>query len=115
MRNKERYSENWNDVIRPDILKRDRYVCTKCKVRHRKSYVFESTGGRFEINDSEIKEWKKYGDRAYKIFLQVAHLDHDPNNNDYSNLAAMCVKCHLNYDREFKKLARISKRINYGK
>ena len=109
MRNKERYHKDWNDIIRPEILKRDGYVCTKCGVRHKKSYVFEKSGNRFEIPESEIKEWKSYGDKAYKVYLQIAHLDHDPNNNDYKNLASMCVKCHLTNDRDYKRLRRIVK------
>lgn len=32
------------------------------------------------------------------VVLTVAHLDHDTSNNDYSNLAAWCQRCHLTYD-----------------
>lgn len=35
--------------------------------------------------------------------LTVAHLDHDIKNNDYSNLMAMCQRCHLAYDRNARK------------
>jgi len=34
-----------------------------------------------------------------KVVLTVAHLDHNKNNNRFSNLKALCQKCHLNYDR----------------
>ena len=37
--------------------------------------------------------------RTFAIVLTVAHLDHDKANNDDSNLAALCQRCHLNYDR----------------
>jgi hypothetical protein len=40
------------------------------------------------------------GFRYVQIVLTVAHLDHDIDNNDYSNLAALCQKCHLNYDKD---------------
>lgn len=33
------------------------------------------------------------------VVLTVAHLDHMPENNDDANLAALCQRCHLNYDR----------------
>lgn len=33
------------------------------------------------------------------VVLTVGHLDHNPGNNDESNLRAMCQRCHLNYDR----------------
>lgn len=34
-----------------------------------------------------------------KVVLTVAHIDHDKNNNRFSNLAALCQSCHLNHDR----------------
>ena len=109
MRNKHKYSEDWIDTIRPAVLKKDKYVCKICGVRHRKSYVFNKDGSYFEIPENEIKEWKEYGDKAYKVFLQVAHLDQNPSNNKESNLLSMCPKCHLNYDRKFNNLKRIGK------
>jgi hypothetical protein len=32
------------------------------------------------------------------IVLTVAHVDHDKTNNVFSNLAALCQRCHLNHD-----------------
>jgi len=106
MNNRQRYAENWEDTIRPDILKRDGYQCVICGVRHRKSYVFEKDGSFFLIPEDEIKEWKSYGDKAYKVFLQIAHLDNNPGNNNYENLKAMCPKCHLRYDKKHSQLMR---------
>src|SRR6185436_9680234 len=33
------------------------------------------------------------------VVLTVAHLDRNPANNDETNLAALCQRCHLNHDR----------------
>lgn len=33
-----------------------------------------------------------------KVVLTVAHIDHDKDNNDFKNLAALCQKCHLGHD-----------------
>lgn len=33
-----------------------------------------------------------------KVVLTVAHLDHNPQNNDEGNLRALCQRCHLTYD-----------------
>jgi len=33
-----------------------------------------------------------------RIVLTVAHLDRDSKNNDRSNLAALCQRCHLRHD-----------------
>lgn len=35
-----------------------------------------------------------------RVVLTVAHLDHWPPHCDPANLAALCQRCHLNYDRE---------------
>ena len=32
------------------------------------------------------------------VQLSVAHLDHDPTNNNLSNLAHLCRRCHLIHD-----------------
>jgi hypothetical protein len=37
--------------------------------------------------------------RDWRRVLTVAHLDRDPAHNDGANLKALCVVCHLNYDR----------------
>ena len=34
-----------------------------------------------------------------KVILSVAHLDRDRRHNQFANLAALCQRCHLNYDR----------------
>lgn len=35
-----------------------------------------------------------------KVILTVAHVDHNKDNNRFSNLAALCQRCHLHHDRE---------------
>lgn len=41
-----------------------------------------------------------------RISLAVAHLDQQPENNHYSNLAALCQKCHINHDKPFQVIHR---------
>jgi len=33
-----------------------------------------------------------------KVVLTIAHLDHNPENNDPANLRAWCQRCHNTYD-----------------
>ena len=33
-----------------------------------------------------------------EVVLTIAHLDHQPENNDPANLRAMCQRCHNKYD-----------------
>lgn len=35
-----------------------------------------------------------------RVVITVAHLDHNPENNDLTNLAALCPACHLRYDAQ---------------
>ena len=46
------------------------------------------------------------------VILTVAHLDHDPENWDVSDerMAALCQRCHLNYDRNDRAAREIAAR-----
>lgn len=52
-----------------------------------------------------------------KVVLTVAHLDHDKTNNRFSNLAALCQRCHLGHDIKHhvfnRKYGRKTKYLNY--
>ena len=43
---------------------------------------------------------KPYRLRLVFVRLAACHLDHDPTNNDPTNLRAWCQRCHLGHDRE---------------
>ncbi len=53
------------------------------------------------INGEPVEFWEtgEFGDKWVKVVLTVAHIDHDKTNNYFSNLAALCQRCHLNHDR----------------
>lgn len=38
--------------------------------------------------------------KVSRIVLTIAHLDHAPENNDPTNLRALCQRCHLAWDKE---------------
>ena len=44
-----------------------------------------------EQHTRRVKNWRRV--------LTVAHLDRNPANNERANLRALCVVCHLDYDR----------------
>lgn len=35
-----------------------------------------------------------------KVVLTIAHLNHNTRDNCYSNLRALCQRCHLDWDKE---------------
>lgn len=77
--NKPLYPANWKE-IRAQILTRAHNHCEFCGVAN----------GLSVYN----------GERWYTIVLTIAHLDHDPTNNDPANLRALCQACHLKYDAQ---------------
>ena len=82
------YPSNWFTEIRQDILERDDNCCKFC---HVPNYSF--------VNKTTREQCLLDEDNATKIVLTIAHLDHDRENCEYENLAALCQKCHLNHDR----------------
>jgi 5-methylcytosine-specific restriction endonuclease McrA len=84
--NKHLYPINWKN-IRQKILERDNHSCKFCGIK----------------NYSMIERiWKNGEKRMTKIILTIAHLDQNPRNNLSENLAALCQKCHLSYDRNWR-------------
>ena len=52
--------------------------------------------------------------KAVKIILTIAHLDHDEENQNVQDdrLAALCQKCHLKYDAPEKSKRRRNKKYS---
>ncbi len=111
MQNKENYPENWHDTIRPAILRRDGYKCRQCGVKHRQYQVKYDLTNWQNVNSGEAVEAAFEGYKARRVFLQVAHLDQDPSNNDEKNLEAKCPDCHRTFDKRFNLLKRIGKLV----
>lgn len=105
------YPPNWKTEIRPDILKRENNCCKFCGVENY-SIGYRCENGIWNkieksfAGDMIAEDAKDMGYKVVKIVLTIAHLDHDTTNNDYSNLAALCQKCHNNYDKVHRKANR---------
>lgn len=60
-------------------------------------YTVEETDGTWV--DPKTLTWARLRFHGLtKIILTVAHLDRNSQNNDRSNLAALCQRCHLRHD-----------------
>jgi hypothetical protein len=109
-------------AIRARLLARAGNRCEWCKKPNR-TRVRVSNGGRWRDDtrgvwlDDRGRCAAQPGDfRWIEVVLTIAHLDHDPTNNDEDrNLRALCQRCHLRYDaREHAKNAaatRARKRV----
>ena len=105
--NKKRYPDNWKE-IREKILKRANNQCEfiHCKVSNGAVGVrlngefVELFGGQKAGEMWSMSESKSL--KVIKIVLTIAHLDHQPENNDENNLKALCQQCHNRYDAKFR-------------
>ena len=121
-----KYPSNWKTEIRPAIMQRAKNCCEFCKVPNYKLILRgfyngtecyqDEDGTIYDANTSEVIGCDYVGEvhpknKLIKVILTVAHLDHDVNNNDFSNLKALCQRCHNRYDIGFRKKKR---KINKG-
>ena len=121
------YPINWKTEIRPAILKRANNACEECGVKNYEQGYRDAEGKWYEANmimdaldntgydyfDHELKNcYHKNGEptRCIKIVLTISHTDHNINNNDHSNLKALCQRCHNRYDNKNRVLNRKKKK-----
>ena len=103
------YHPDWKDLIRPAVLKRDKYECQVCRIKH-KSRVYLSSQQAYIVCDDFVEQWaKNTGRKVFSVFLAVAHIDHDKTNNTWSNLLTLCPRHHSLHDAQHKKFRGIVK------
>ena len=103
-----KYADNWHEISM-DI--RENRAHDKCECRgecghdHNKEWLdaLKLTELFNEPDRCMASNGNKHWVTGSTTVLTVAHLDHDIKNNDYSNLMAMCQRCHLAYDRNARK------------
>ena len=108
MQNRRDYPDNWNDEIRPSILKRDNYKCVECGIKHRSYVLIDQSKNRILIERDEFLEYKKEGWNTYKIYLQVAHINNIKSDCSPENLRTLCNRCHCDADKVWKSVMRIA-------
>lgn len=109
--NRDLYPKNWSE-IRERILARAKYRCEFCKIPNYSVGCRDSETGEFypvEVDHAEYGTAReqartlngKLDDQEIRyivIVLTIAHLDHDPRNNNPENLRALCQRCHNLHD-----------------
>lgn len=110
--NRKRYPVNWKEISLK-IRERAGDRCEFCRAPNReiiirgeedgcKGYYMVANGDVYDENTGEylgIARGSEFTGRPVLIVLTVAHLDHQPENNNDDNLKALCQQCHLRYDR----------------
>lgn len=115
-----KYPKNWKTEIVPQVKARDNNSCAFCGTKNysvgyreeeelrfipTRGNEYYDKAGNGELSYKEAKELASYcseyeDSNLIVIVLTVAHLDHDVDNNDLSNLKLLCQQCHLDYDKE---------------
>ena len=99
-----KYPPDWDDIsrqVREDAGQR----CEWCGVPNGALGARDTAGNWWDEGDIEVMNssvgFATFGEfpRIIRIVLTVHHIDADTSNNDRSNLAALCQRCHLNADR----------------
>lgn len=101
--NRAKYPKNWPE-IRERIRKRAEDQCERCGVPNHRYIVRTAEGWR-----------EDYGHGAIYIVCTVAHLDHNPENNEDSNLAFLCQRCHNRHDAKHRAETRAKTRAAAGR
>jgi 5-methylcytosine-specific restriction endonuclease McrA len=87
--NRNRYPPNWR-VVRAAILARAGNTCE----------------GSPQYPDCRAVNGQPHPVTGSKVVLTIAHLDHQPQNNDPANLKAWCQRCHNTYDGAHRRATR---------
>ncbi|MGI4833306.1 MAG: hypothetical protein ACRYFK_07575 [Janthinobacterium lividum] len=111
------YPATWLGEIRPRILAREGNCCKFCGIANG-LLGWRVPSGRFitaqdwatqhiaAADEQAFARVLKRKPTPYRIVLTVAHLDHQLVDHGDANLAALCQRCHLNYDRRAVALRR---------
>ena len=110
MKNKGLYAANWADMVRPSVLMRDGYKCRYCGILHRHWYYYDQWGDLRPMHKDNVNAYLNKGIKVLFVYLQVAHLDHNPANNDHNNLISLCNICHLKNDRAVNTAKRLTRK-----
>lgn len=103
-----KYAANFRTELRPAVLERASHKCENCGLENgtvvKKGKFQKATETDLEKLEQVKKNFDKLGQALKsldlaKIVLTTAHLDHNIENNDLSNLKCLCQRCHLNYDK----------------
>lgn len=108
--NKALYPTNWPEIT-ANLKKQVGQMCEQCGLENYRwifrnklkpeCFVYcDSDGSIFEedVEDNFYRNRTEYPSRPHQVILTTAHLDHNPANNDRSNLRVLCQRCHLVHD-----------------
>ena len=106
--NRKRYPPNWREISNRIRFERAGGRCEQCGAQHKSmgyresdgTYVMEVTPEGEFVGDGSMcmADGDEIKTKSITIILTTSHIDHNPENNDDSNLLALCQRCHLRHD-----------------
>ncbi|MEN3794858.1 hypothetical protein [Fulvimarina sp. MAC3] len=109
------YPIDWAELSRSIRFRRAKGRCEQCGRPHGETVCHLGDGRWY---DAELAAWRDGNGRKLRtnlpapdnlptdfspafttVYLACAHLDHDLANNEATNLAALCQRCHMIHDR----------------
>ncbi len=112
------YPVDWPQLSASIRFGRANGRCEGCGRPHGKLVLCVGDGRWFDRQDGSWRDERgrrtARPDKPYRlrwtiVRLAACHLDHDPTNSDFENLAAWCQRCHLLHDRpEHRRRAAIT-------
>lgn len=79
--NKDKYPANWKQIV----LEINQRAGNRCE-------------GSPAYPDCRAANKEAHPVTGSRVVLTTAHMDGNPENNDYGNLRALCQRCHLKHD-----------------
>ena len=111
--NRKRYPKDWREISLRIRYERagGRCECTgQCGVDHAvydgfagPNVPITQTAADLSSGRCIARNGKKHPVTGSNVVLTVAHLDHQPENCDDTNLKAMCQRCHNRYDAPMRR------------
>lgn len=112
-----RYPKNW-DAIAMRVKIQANWECQECgRMCKKKSESWNEFVERVVPKAHSLYSYDLLEEICLKpkrFVLTVAHLDHLPENCDYSNLKALCSVCHCRMDLKAMPLKKMLKREYFG-
>ena len=91
------YAPDWSQIR--EILERAQHKCEECGVANHAVGIRLADGSFVEAPEGKFAPGDWWAARkCIRIVLTIAHLDHNPDNNDPGNLKSLCQRCHNRYD-----------------
>jgi hypothetical protein len=112
---KKGYSLDWRDIVRPSVLKRDKYRCSHCSLGNRISYAIVGNSKVVLDDDWLLRKYIADKHKIYKVTLNIAHTCSNKACVNEAHLITLCNSCHLRYDKHTNLINRLRNAANKGK